>query len=61
MVQPDIIMATVIGVLLTGGAARAQEVNVDQIVKQKIQPILPKNGREEAWRSRRMNGRTSVP
>jgi beta-lactamase class C len=34
-----------LGVLLTAGSARAQELNVEQIVKQKVQPILPQTGK----------------
>jgi len=44
MIRTDIVISTVIGILLTSGSARAQELNVEQIVKQKVQPILPKNG-----------------
>jgi CubicO group peptidase (beta-lactamase class C family) len=44
MIRKDIVIAAVIGVLLTAGSARAQELNVEQIVAQKVQPILPKNG-----------------
>lgn len=44
MIRTDIVISAVIGVLLTGGSTRAQELNVEQIVKQKVQPILPKNG-----------------
>jgi beta-lactamase class C len=45
MIRTDIVISTVIGVLLTAGSARQQELNVDQIVKQKVQPILPENGK----------------
>src|SRR6266487_1980322 len=44
MIRKDIVIATVTGILLAAGSARAQELNVEQIVKQKVQPILPKNG-----------------
>ena len=44
MIRTGIVISTVIGVLLTAGSARAQALNVEQIVKQKVQPILPKNG-----------------
>jgi beta-lactamase class C len=44
MIRKDIVIATVIGILVAAGSARAQELNVEQIVKQKVQPILPKNG-----------------
>jgi hypothetical protein len=33
MIRTDIVISTVIGVLLTGGSARAQELNIEQIVK----------------------------
>src|SRR5213592_98874 len=45
MIVKSILIPTVIGVLLAAGAARAQQVNVEQIVAQKVQPILPENGR----------------
>ncbi len=40
------VIATVIGALLTAGPARAQQVNVEQIVTEKVKPILPENGRD---------------
>jgi beta-lactamase class C len=43
MIRRDVVIVTVIGALLTAGPMRAQ-LNVEQIVRQKIQPILPKNG-----------------
>jgi len=50
----------VIGVLLAAGAARAQQVNVEQIVAQKVQPILPENGKGGGVAvAVRMNGTTS--
>jgi beta-lactamase class C len=49
MIRTDVIIATVIGALLTASPARAQlnpqQVNVEQIVAQKVQPILPENGK----------------
>jgi beta-lactamase class C len=45
MIRPDILVTSVIGIVLAAGSARAQELNVEQIVKQKVQPILPQNGR----------------
>jgi beta-lactamase class C len=45
MILKDIMMPVVIGVLLTAGPLPAQELNVEQIVKQKVQPILPQNGK----------------
>jgi beta-lactamase class C len=43
MIRTDLVVAIVVGALLTAGPARAQ-INVEQIVAQKVQPILPKNG-----------------
>jgi len=43
MIRTDVVIVIVIGALLACGPAHAQ-VNVEQIVAQKIQPILPKNG-----------------
>ncbi len=60
MIRAHIVISTVIGVLLTGWSVRAQELNVEQIVKQKIQPILPKNGEGGGVAvAVRMNGKTS--
>src|SRR5881398_3173192 len=60
MIRADIVISIVIGVLLTGGSARAQGLNVEQIVKQKIQPILPKNGEGGGVAvAVRINGKTS--
>ena len=60
MIRKDIVISIVIGVLLTGGSARAQELNLEQIVKQKIQPILPKNGEGGGVAvAVRMGGKTS--
>jgi len=60
MIRTDIVIATVIGVLLAAGSARAQEFNVEQIVKQKVQPILPKNGEGGGVAvAVRMDGKTS--
>jgi hypothetical protein len=60
MIRRDIVISIVIAVLLTGGSARVQELNVEQIVKQKIQPILPKNGEGGGVAvAVRMNGKTS--
>ena len=48
MIRTDVVIATVIGALLTAGPAHGQlnpqQVNVEQIVAQKVQPILPENG-----------------
>src|SRR5881397_3229811 len=60
MIRADIVISIVIGVLLTGGSARAQELNLEQIVKQKVQPILPKNGEGGGVAvAVRMGGKTS--
>jgi beta-lactamase class C len=60
MIRADIVISTIIWVLLTGGSARAQELNVEQIVKQKIQSILPKNGEGGGVAvAVRMDGKTS--
>jgi beta-lactamase class C len=44
MIASKIIIATVIGAVLATSRARAQ-LNVEQIVAQKVQPILPENGK----------------
>src|SRR5438034_6770914 len=60
MIVKSILIPTVIGVLLAAGAARAQQVNVEQIVAQKVQPILPENGKGGGVAvAVRMNGTTS--
>jgi beta-lactamase class C len=43
MIRTAPLITTVIGALLTAAPAHAQ-VNIQQIVTQKVQPILPKNG-----------------
>jgi beta-lactamase class C len=43
LIRTNVVVATVMGALLAVGSVQAQ-VNVEQIVGQKIQPILPKNG-----------------
>jgi beta-lactamase class C len=43
MIRTAFLVTAVIGSLLAAGPTRAQ-VNIEQIVGQKIQPILPKNG-----------------
>jgi beta-lactamase class C len=59
MIRPDILVTSVIGIVLAAGSARAQELNVEQIVKQKIQPILPENGKGGGVAvAIRMNGKT---
>jgi len=60
MIVKSILIPTVIGVLLAAGVARAQQVNVEQIVAQKVQPILPENGKGGGVAvAVRMNGTTS--
>src|SRR2546430_332093 len=60
MIVKSILIPTGIGVLLAAGAARAQQVNVEQIVAQKVQPILPENGKGGGVAvAVRMNGTTS--
>ena len=59
MSRVNIVIATVIGILVTADLARAQ-VNVEQIVAQKVQPILPKNGTGGGVAvAVRMDGKTS--
>jgi beta-lactamase class C len=43
LIRTNVVIATVMGALLAAGLMQAQ-VNVEQIVAQKVQPILPKNG-----------------
>src|SRR5437016_12196714 len=53
------VTGTVIGALLSAGAAPAQ-VNIEQVVAQKVQPILPKTGSGGGVAvAVRMNGNTS--
>ena len=60
MIRTDIVISIVIAILLSGGSARAQELNIEQIVKQKVQPILPKNGKGGGVAvAVRMDGKTS--
>jgi beta-lactamase class C len=42
-IRTNVVIVTMMGALLNAGSAHAQ-VNVEQIVAQKIQPILPKSG-----------------
>src|SRR5438132_8274577 len=42
-IRAAVVTGTVIGALFTSGAAHAQP-NIEQIVTQKVQPILPKTG-----------------
>src|SRR6266550_2212146 len=60
MIVKNIVVATVIGVLMAAGTAGAQQVNVEQIVAQNVQAILPENGRGGGVAvAVRMNGNTS--
>ena len=58
LIRTNIVIATVMGALLAAGFAQAQ-VNVEQIVKQKVQPILPKSGGGGVAVAVRMDGKTS--
>src|SRR5437762_810130 len=59
MVRTAFLVCTLIGALLTAGPASAQ-LNLEQIVKQKVQPILPKNGEGGGVAvAVRMGGKTS--
>ena len=55
--RTNIVIATVMGALLVAGFVQAQ-INVEQIVKQKVQPILPKSGGGGVAVAVRMNGNT---
>jgi len=60
MIVKSILIPSVIVALLAAGPARAQQVNVEQIVAQKVQPILPENGKGGGVAAAvRMNGTTS--
>lgn len=64
MIRTDVVIAAVIGALLAAAPAPAQvnpqQVNVEQIVRQKVQPILPENGKGGGVAvAVRMNGKTS--
>jgi beta-lactamase class C len=59
MIRTAFLIAAVIDALLTAAPAHAQ-VNIQQIVAQKVQPILPKNGEGGGVAvAVRMNGKTS--
>src|SRR5205809_8105949 len=59
-IRAAIVIATVIGGLLGAGSAFAQ-VNIEQMVAQKVQPILPKNGEGGGVAvAVRMGGKTSL-
>ena len=58
MIRTAFLITGVVGALLAAGSTSAQ-VNVEGIVRQKIQPILPKGGGGGAAVAVRMNGKTS--
>jgi beta-lactamase class C len=58
LIRRNILIATVVGVLLAAGFVQAQ-VNVEQIVEQKVQPILPKGGGGGVAVAVRIDGKTS--
>jgi beta-lactamase class C len=59
MLRTGLIITTTVGVLLTAAPTRAQ-VDVEQVVREKIQAILPKNGQGGGVAvAVRMDGRTS--
>jgi len=51
-IKAALVIMTLIGAVLSAARAPAQ-VNIEQIVRQKVQPILPKTGQGEGlrWRS----------
>jgi beta-lactamase class C len=57
LIRTNVVIATVMGALLAAGSVQAQ-ANVEQIVRQKIQPILPKGGGGGVAVAVRMNGNT---
>ena len=58
MIRTEVVIATLLGVLLAVGSAHAQG-NVEQIVSQKVQPIVPKGGGGGVAVAIRMDGKTS--
>src|SRR5205823_1989880 len=59
MTRTDLLITTIIWALLSAAPLHAQ-VNIEQIVKEKVQPILPKNGEGGGVAvAVRMNGKTS--
>ena len=59
MIKTGLLVTVVTGALLSAASTRAQ-VNIEQIVRQKIQSILPKNGQGGGVAvAVRMNGQTS--
>jgi hypothetical protein len=55
MFRTNVVIAAVMGALLTVGSIHAQ-VNVEQIITQKVQPILPKGGGGGVAAAVRMDG-----
>jgi hypothetical protein len=43
MIRTKVVLTTVVGAVLAAAPTYAQ-VNIEQIVRQKVQPILPKGG-----------------
>ena len=59
MIRTGLIITGVVGAMLTPAFARAQ-VNIEDVVRQKVQPILPKNGTGGGVAvAVRMDGKTS--
>lgn len=58
MIRINLVIAIGLGALLLAGSASAQ-VNIEQIVTQKVQPILPKGGGGGVAVAVRMDGKTS--
>jgi beta-lactamase class C len=59
MIRVNVVIAIAMGALLIAGSVYAQ-VNIEQIVAQKVQPILPPNGREGGVAvAVRIDGKTS--
>lgn len=57
MIRTHFVIAAVIGTLLSSGPGRAQ-VNVEEIVAQKVEPILPEKGGGGVAVAVRMDGKT---
>jgi beta-lactamase class C len=57
LIRTNVVIATLMGALLAAGLMQAQ-VNVEQIVAQKVQPILPKGEGGGVAVAAQMNGKT---
>jgi len=58
-IRTSSLVITIIGALLITASVRAQ-IDIEQVVRQKVQPILPKNGQGGGVAvAVRMNGKTS--